>query len=136
MSAFICNTTTFDALVLFCVRHKVTRLYRPGKAGREMTPTQIGQLLLDENVRSVNARYKEDTFPDAYAAPGKGDPVIGTLRTVDPVQALKLCGCVDYQSCETDDWHTTDAYWMLNTIRDEAIRALPGYNEANWDMPE
>jgi hypothetical protein len=49
------------------------------------------------------------------------------------VHILKMCACLAYQSCETDDWDKTKAYELLQMIKDAAIRKLPGYEDAPWD---
>jgi hypothetical protein len=55
------------------------------------------------------------------------------LRLLPAVALLKLCDCLDYQSCETEDWKQTAAHELLELIRGAAICALPGYEKAPWD---
>jgi hypothetical protein len=51
---------------------------------------------------------------------------------------LKMLDCLEYQSCESDDWETTQAYRLQQAMRRAAIRALPGYESAQWEfhLPE
>lgn len=97
-----------------------------------------------ENVRSVNYRYKES---DEFQPVQMGRKVtvanrdkqytahISALRLA-PVTVLKICACVDYQSCETNDWELTLAAEILRRIVAMAIRRLPGYDEAPWGIDD
>lgn len=86
--------------------------------------TAIGQKLLDENYRSVNYRYDEQE-----AAP-KFRMVIDRQWTA--VELIKLCDCYNYQTCETPDYGETEAYAIVQALREFAISALPGMDEAPW----
>ena len=89
---------------------------------------ELGQKLIDQNYRSVNYRYDEDTpVPEFQLALG------GHLWT--PVEIIKACHCYNYQSCETSDWEDTEAYAISKMIERQAVRMLPGYNEAQaWPI--
>jgi hypothetical protein len=54
------------------------------------------------------------------------------VRSLKPVQILKLSRGVDYQSCETDDWRDTLAWRQLDWINGAAVRSLHGYEDADW----
>lgn len=86
---------------------------------------EIGQKLLDENYRSVNYRYSEDTQPRRFR-----ERVLN--HRVSVVEVIKLCDCYDYQSCETPDWPETEAHAIMTALRERAIRNLPGYDDAPW----
>ena len=87
---------------------------------------EIGQKLVDENYRSVNYRYNEDTQPETF----KNIP----QRRFSPVELIKACDCYNYQSCETPDWKETEAYAIMQMLRERAIDNLPGYSEAAWQI--
>ncbi len=126
MSAYVVSTDTIDLLVTAC---RLWRLASDGYLPREtrnMTDNELGQVLLSENVRSVNARYSETDDASAY----EHLPV--RFDAIDPVTVLKSAQCLDYQSCETDDWKTTTAYRVLKAIESGAIAHLRGYNDAPW----
>jgi len=89
---------------------------------------EIGQKLVDENYRSVNYRYQEAGQPHEYQH--------RNVRSLTPVEIIKLCGCYEYQACETPDWESTEAHAILEVIKSRAIRRLPGYDEASWDLRE
>ena len=104
MSAYQVSNDTIDYLVT------ASRLWRLASDGylpsdaRNLTDSELGQILIDENVRSVNARYNEQKSADGYVY----KPV--NLDSVSAVNVLKSVQCLNYQSCETDDWETTPAH--------------------------
>jgi hypothetical protein len=85
----------------------------------------IGDILYVQNAISVDHRY-----------PGEDCPRVWTwkrsLDVVDAVQFLKLLDCMEYQSCETDDYYMTPAYHVLNALRRYGIQRLTGYDNAAW----
>jgi hypothetical protein len=94
----------------------------------EERAAELGQLLLDENYRSVNHRYDEHNR-------GRFRLARRAFRTPpEPVAALKLCMSLDYQSCECDDWNRSEAFYQLRGIVDGLITMLPGYDAAEWTI--
>jgi len=149
MSAFICGEKTHKALASFAAsrgnggRHKVDPQYLR-KVKEYPTDSVIdiasffADILYQENIRSVSARYPSDTF-ETLPGPIEKEPALTVnynefeaLAHTDPVTILKLADCLEYQSCETDDWEKTAAYELLERIRKAAIHRLPGYDEAPW----
>jgi len=100
--------------------------------GRLLTPDTkdvIGQLLMDENVRSVGYRYERDTFEEL---PGPVDKTgIRDYRHIEldlpfePIVLLKQLDCYAYQSCECPDWLETDAHAFCEAVRGLAEATLP-----------
>lgn len=134
MSAFIVNKEHIDALVNYMVKHRVS--YWTGSMRVTCTlnnAEEIGRILLDENVRSVNHRYggriDEDEKDAAATYTFKRSP-----HYLAPVQIIKAVHCLDYQCCETDDWDTTLAHNILQNILSTACHKLPGYDEAQWGV--
>lgn len=91
-------------------------------------PQKAGEILLAQNVRSVNARYHSDEKYEAF----KYNPY--DAGRYSPVQIIKACACYEYQACETGDLEETEAGVINTFIRERAIRNLPGYNEAEWGI--
>jgi hypothetical protein len=95
---------------------------------------RMGAVLETENRRSVHYRY--DGRMDAGAP--EGAPVgfdeinQAALGRFDPVQVLKTCGYMDYQSCEHPEWKDSEAFAFLEALKDKAVQALPGYRDAKW----
>ncbi len=126
MSAYLVHADTIDYLVTAARAWRLAADgYLPYDA-RNLTDTDLGQLLLTENNRSVNYRYEETDEAPAY----EHRPV--RYDAIDAVTVLKSVQCVNYQSCETDDWKTTAAYGVLKAIEQGAIAHLPGYRDAAW----
>jgi hypothetical protein len=93
---------------------------------------EVANMLYAENLRSIQARY-----------PGGGDS-IETIRpsdfatvpaSIDPVQVLKSCDCLEYQSCEHDGWGISEAKAFLCSLRKHAWQSLAGYDAAAWGPP-
>jgi hypothetical protein len=108
-----------------------------GRPSNEVA-TYYANILYCENIRSVQGRYPDDSFDD-LPGPCEKPEMLEVTRgecceqyndvrlAVSPTAILKMCACLDYQSCETDDWDTTLAYKLLQRIRLAAISLLPGY---------
>lgn len=125
MSAYVVSTDTIDYLVTAARVWRLSEGYLPQEA-RYMIDRELGQVLLTENVRSVNARYNDNDEAEAYDyTPVRFD----AIRAVD---VLKSVQCLRYQSCETDDFDTTLAARVLNALESAAIAHLPGYDKAPW----
>ncbi len=96
--------------------------------GREQ---EVGTKLINENYRSVNYRYEHcDEFP-LDVKPFQWNMC---LRKRTPVELIKACDCYSYQTCECPDWTETEAYAIVEALREAAINSLPGYDEAEWSI--
>jgi hypothetical protein len=118
MSAFTVNKQTIDAIVTFAKRK---RMYENDMLNR------IGQILWDANFKSVNHRYNENTIAPNYEFKTHG-------LDMTAVCVLKLIACLNYQCCEFDEWPETEAFRILERIKNRAIASLPGYEEAPWGL--
>lgn len=127
MSAFVVSKKHIAALANFAVAKKVwLGNHSAGPGDYE----SIYKTLAAENVRSVCHRYadeKTENYADFLKPTGRGKSVV-----IDPVSIIKLAQCLDYQSCETDDWKETPACAILRQVINAAIDALPGYDAAPW----
>lgn len=161
MSAYICGPDLFKQLAVFAVRKQrgsnmlpVDPRYLDHPAAKAWLAQAVmtgddycadrlasfyADLLYQENIRSVRARYPDDKWSDLPGPTIKPLHIVVSpeeayrMRLLPAVALLKLCDCLDYQSCETDDWHQTPAFELLDLIRRAAIHALPGYDKAPWD---
>lgn len=133
MSAYVVHNDTIDLLIAAA---DAWRVQFDGSAWdtRKMACShrdEAGQLLLDENYRSVNARYREDDKAPVYS-----------YRFVDldraavampiPVLVLQSVRCLRYQSCETEDYATTNAAIFLDRIEHAAISKLTDMYDPPW----
>ena len=101
----------------------------------------LGKLLLDENFRSINSRYP-DTVDNPENAPGPIDQTrildyrhTGVGDTLRPAWVVSSCDCLEYQSCETENYRETWAYALTQAIRESAINALIG-EDAPWGVTQ
>ena len=88
----------------------------------------VGQILLAENYRSVNYRYDEREQTPTF------QPVCPS-RQYSPIEIIKACDCYGYQACKAPDWKDTEAYAVMQALRNRAIQRLPEYREADWVIP-
>lgn len=146
MSAFVVSHNLIDALLTFACASgpRDCASYYVKETGRRVditrgNVTEVGRILLQENERSVYHRYT-DIRPGDANMPGTRGQDAETYefkRWPQPTQAisvLKACSCFDYQACETDDYEASLAHTIINAIRTQAIRSLPGYDNAQgWD---
>jgi hypothetical protein len=165
MSAYIVDPRTIDYLVAWAQRHRshhltpsarvpdgtqgMARADVPeclqGIAGPgerfylvQVSPNDLGAILLAENVRSVRYRYPNDG-PDDLPGPCDQGRVWGyqfrpITNTLDARWVIKACDCLDYQSCETTDWEDTLAHAILTAIREDAIASLT--TDAPWGITD
>jgi len=91
------------------------------------TAETVGQLLLDENVRSVNYRYDEG---ETYIY--KHDKPVHTNWS--PVEVLSAIACYEYQACETPEWQYSEARTFCDALRSALVAKLPGYDKAPWGI--
>ena len=129
MSAFLVSDKHISEMLRFASQQDGT-VHHDGKALDLRVPSEaqkVGQILLDENYRSLNARYGHDPAAhDFQYEPFSLRPLMKAIEVV------KLCHCYDYQTCETDDYYTSDAHTIVQAIQAQAIRSVPGYDEAEW----
>lgn len=124
MSAFVCHHDTFDLLAT------AYQQFASHRSDSDLPTADVATILRDENIRSVRARYPDANLADECGVESyRYRPV---TDRIDPIVVLKSIACLDYQSCETDDWPTTRAYRLLETIKDRAIWRLPGMDAAPW----
>lgn len=92
---------------------------------------QIGQMLVDENYRSVNHRYREQDEAYHYEfrmLSGKPDPKI----------VLQAIRCFQYQACECPDFEQTEAFAFTEMLKNHALsellRDVPGWSINSRDV--
>lgn len=148
MSAYVCTNKTIAALALFAsaIAHgyggiRVDPRYVDDSIAdtdRDDLPMLYAKLLFEENAKSVAYRYREE--PETYDV-AEMAKAIRDYRTeqavkgyLTPVEILKICNCVEYQSCEHPEWRESIACRLLQKVRDAAVRELPGYDDAPWGL--
>ena len=119
MSAYICSPVHINTIVTWAVNQRVI--------AQELAQS-TAERLYSENVRSVNYRYGERTKRTGFVY----CPV--NIDNITPMQIIKLCHCLDYQSCEHPQWLRSKAKQILVGIIDRATMRMPGYDEAKWSI--
>jgi hypothetical protein len=85
----------------------------------------IGNYILENNYLSVNFRYNQNekahdfNFKPSY-------------KSISIAQFLKNIDCIDYQSCEVDNYYQSEFYYFLNRLKQFAIYRIDGYDQAQW----
>jgi hypothetical protein len=119
MSAFFVGTTHVNALLSYL---------QANSRHTEAELTEMGKTLLRENVRSLETRYPSHTWEAArHDAEEFKFKCIGhrKLSKLTAMDIISMCGCFDYQACETDDYEFTEASTIIDKIRRAAFYDLP-----------
>lgn len=130
MSAFIVSDTHINALVRYASRNNVRTFYGNPMAMFKVKDNEqeSARLLLDENVKSVNSRYRDnETMSITY------DPAAPILTAIE---AIKAAQSLRYQSCEHSDYEDSIAFKLIEAIITDAIPRLEGYESAQWAIAD
>jgi len=122
MSAFVVSKSHIDALI------QAAMILRRDYIDF-LKLDETGQMLWDENHKSVNSRYHEQTAVPVYHF-----PTFAVRPVLTPVEVLKAIACLEYQSCEHEGWGESQAKKWLAALSEAAISALPGYEAAAWEV--
>ena len=130
MSAFIVSDTHINALVRYASRHNVRAFYGNPLAMFQVKDNEqaAAELLLAENVKSVNYRYRDNEVMSITY--DRGAPILTAI------QAIKAAQCLRYQSCECDDFEESIAFKLIEAIIADAIPRLDGYEAAQWGITD
>lgn len=136
MSAYIVDDAHIDAILSYAnLRSRDLHFYPHVPYSFDDTDdlTKVGMVLKAANFASVNHRYNENDEPD--------EPyTFRFFRMITPVEAYKACRCLDYQSCERDDWAGSEAQRLIEGIERQAVRDMAnqlGYDNCKgWSFNE
>lgn len=135
MSAFMVHEEHINVMVWACTRFSdggpVYHHFRPDgtmmKVARGENQTELGQMLVDANAASIQARY--------------GDGEATTYRYANPketkweaIDVLKAITCFEYQACEVEKWEATEAYSFCQNLKAQLLHSLPRYDDAPWSI--
>ncbi|MDQ1246119.1 MAG: hypothetical protein QG597_486 [Actinomycetota bacterium] len=136
MSAFIVDPEHIHVLLSAGLRYRYYQMPlswcwdNPTRQGQLTVETvdQVGDMLTEANIASVNHRYGEDNPLGGYRyqSPRQAGWSIGEL--------LHALDCYEHQSCERDDWQSTEAHAFCQALRTQLITALPGYDSGPWSI--
>ncbi len=130
MSAFIVSDTHINALVRYASRHNVRAFNGNPLSMFKVKDNEqaAAELLLAENVKSVNYRYRDNEVMSITY--DRGAPILTAI------QAIKAAQCLRYQSCECDDFEESIAFKLIEAIIADAIPRLEGYESAEWGITD
>lgn len=131
MSCIMVNDFHLDALVTWGAAHQAS-WYRASE-GRHVdmrgNEPAAAELLHAANAAAFRERYPRDAEPippHRYRA--------RAVAWLPAVQAVKACDCLAYQCSDWTGWPESEAFRVLDAIRDAAIQRLPGYSAAAWEL--
>lgn len=94
---------------------------------------QVARIIERANLESLSSVYPREpkTVPQIRAS-----DMLAVWDSFDPVQVLKTCDYIEYQCNDAHTWPRSEAENIIQTIRAQATRALSGYADAVWGMPD
>ncbi len=144
MSAYVVEKSHINGMIkggLSVSSNRLTWFYNGEH--KELTydnANQVGQLLMDECIKSVSSRYEDTPLTELpgrvdaeYLLPFEYYP-LGKIPK--PIELISITRCYEYQSCEHDEWETSEAKVICKALVHSAIGRLPGYDDAPWDWHE
>jgi hypothetical protein len=129
MSAFLCSDKHISAVVHF-INVNFSH-WRTIGADLPTTddPQGVGRVLYAANLFSVDTRYPDKATEELVVWRYKSP-----VAALDVVSFLKALDCLEYQSCEPENWEGSRAHRVISWARGCAIAMLPGYDKAPWGI--
>lgn len=130
MSAYIVNRETIHAIVkgfeLYNADYEADDYREPVQIIINMKEIRdgIGQSLLNQNYKSVNYRYSEDTQTPKYE--------YEEVKTNEGI-ILGCIQCYIYQACETDDFFESKIYKSLQSLKEAMLESM--INQKGYEIP-
>lgn len=130
MSCFHVHPHHINTLVSFGHSRRVSAWIPAGSSGQSLDcfdPALVADILHRANAAAVAERFG-DPIPDEL-------PRFELVREFpSAVGILKACACFDYQSSDWSEYDGSAAALMIDELRRAAIRELPGYDDAEWEL--
>lgn len=134
MSAYVMNGEEIDTIVSYFIHNRHT-VHGEGawlRIGENYdylnydNAEKVAKILMDENVKSVNSRYAENDKSDykfEYDPEAHKRPIGNIVGALD---------CLEYQSCETDDYHQSNAWDIMGGLRKHLLKQVADDNEGSY----
>ena len=119
MSAFVVSNKHLNTIISYAIEKE----YFYGIDG---SPEAMGEILFNENIRSVNYRYGDEIENNTY----QFERVNVSEFTARGI--IKLVKCLDYQSCECPDYEQTKAFKALRSLVWNLSSELPEEEGLPW----
>lgn len=104
--------------------------------GNHIALAKFATQIWAENIQSVNYLYDTDTDCNEYIiTPQDLAKYLRLYIPIKPIQVVKACHALAYQSCEHPAWEKSEANYFLECLSNTYIRKIPGYDEAEWGAP-
>jgi hypothetical protein len=106
-----------------------------------MDPAEVGQMLWDENIRSIEYRYPDTVASKDYPGGPCGDSLRYSEHRVPPFriftvpQVIMTAKCFAYQACETNDWERSEAHSYIEALKSLAVESLAHAEGTQWGAP-
>ena len=119
MSCYVVDYETISVIVkgfeMYNVEYEADNYVRPIQIIIVLNELRnaIGQSLLDQNYKSVNYRYNEDTQTPKFEYKD---------LNVNPGMILGCIECYEYQACETDDYFNSAIHWSLVELKEAMLK--------------
>ena len=92
----------------------------------DVAPDLIARILTGANADAVAERYGEFLYEIPWFECARELP--------GAVAILKACNCLEYQCSDWSGYSGSPAELLLDALRRQAIRELPGYDDASWEI--
>lgn len=140
MSAWVVDKAHINAMIDAGLRVKYPPMtWHHNDKPHELTAgnaSEVGQMLLDECVKSVSYRYEDSKVTELLGRTDAEYLLPFEYRRFanppSPVEILKQIDCYEYQSCEHPEWESSESHSFCQALRHCTIDRLPGYDEAPW----
>lgn len=123
MPIVICNAFHVSILADYAARHGIGLYKVPG-----LSAPHIGERLHEANVAAFRHAFGDQDYP-----PFRFD-YRATDMALPPIQILKAVECQKKNSRHHPDWRASEAKYLLDQIAQTAVRHLPGYRDAAWEL--
>ncbi len=121
MSAYIVNNETIHAIVkgfeMYNAEYRAEGYKKPIQIIIDLQELRngIGQSLLNQNYKSVNYRYSEETATPKY--------IYQDVKVNEGI-ILGCINCYIYQACETNDFFESDLYNSLVELKEAMLKRM------------
>ncbi len=133
MSSYVCNAAHISALAGYATSRDLARGCRFSAADDHRSEEELlARSFHRANEKSVMAQYRQATETEFRFDRKAAD----AGRKLSPVQIIKAVQAFEYQACEAEGWETSAVHDATQAILTQAIRELPGYEDAAWGVPD
>tara|TARA_R110002020_G_scaffold110804_3_gene255938 strand:+ start:1337 stop:1804 length:468 start_codon:yes stop_codon:yes gene_type:complete len=89
----------------------------------------VAYFLAWANIESLKARYGEESAMTSFSVSGYCASVHQATRNINNAdlslpELIRMCDCLNYQSCEVDDYYNSDQCHILKRIKECFVYAL------------